>query len=59
MSIFFSESTLAKWNALVALTPITNDVLALFLRENFDEPEGELDECAPEDWAPLVNDNSW
>ncbi|CAI2351950.1 unnamed protein product [Caenorhabditis sp. 36 PRJEB53466] len=49
-----AETTLAKWNALVALTPITNDVLALFLRENFDEPEGELEECAPDDWLPLT-----
>lgn len=38
----------------MALAPITNDVLALFLRENFDEPEGELEECAPTDWAPMV-----
>ncbi|CAL2040157.1 unnamed protein product [Caenorhabditis brenneri] len=50
-----AEATLAKWNALMALTPITNDVLALFLRENFDEPEGELEECAPTDWLPMTD----
>ncbi|CAB3406875.1 unnamed protein product [Caenorhabditis bovis] len=50
-----AETTLAKWNAITSLSAVTNDVLALFLRENFDEPEGELEECAPVDWSPMTD----
>ncbi|CAD6196174.1 unnamed protein product [Caenorhabditis auriculariae] len=50
-----AESTLNKWEALQSLGAVNAETLAAFIRENFDEPEGELVECAPADWDPMTD----
>ncbi|PAV91678.1 hypothetical protein WR25_23156 [Diploscapter pachys] len=53
-----AEDTLSKWRALETAGPLNAGQIAQFVKDHFDEPEGELVQCEPIDWIPeLTFDN--
>ncbi|PAV90097.1 hypothetical protein WR25_25281 isoform B [Diploscapter pachys] len=53
-----AEDTLSKWRALETAGPLDAGQIAQFVKDHFDEPEGELVQCEPIDWIPeLTFDN--
>lgn len=50
-----AESTLAAWEELRSKGDVDVDSLRTFVEAHFDEPEGELEECAPADWEPRAD----